>query len=144
VVEAIEREESENAEEKKSSNGAVGVGEGIEGKAAVRRTTARKTAPRKAETSKEEDAKARAMVVKKLLKSMETKLSGKDAKASLGDYIRLVQLQKELDEDAPREIKVTWVETGTETTGLIKPSGPKPSGLNPSGPKPDTTSGSGE
>ena len=41
---------------------------------------------------------------------MERKLGGEDVKASLGDYIRLMQLHKELDEDAPREIKVTWVE----------------------------------
>jgi hypothetical protein len=37
-------------------------------------------------------------------------LSGKDAKASLGDYIRLVQLQKELEEDEPRDIEVRWVD----------------------------------
>jgi hypothetical protein len=49
-------------------------------------------------------------VVRKLLKTVEEKLGGKDMKASLGDYIRLVQLQKELDDETPREIKVTWVE----------------------------------
>lgn len=51
-----------------------------------------------------------ATVVRKLLKAVEKKLSREDAKASLGDYIRLVQLQKELDDEAPREIKVTWVD----------------------------------
>jgi hypothetical protein len=89
----------------------------------------RKAAAKKADPTKEEVAKAHATVVTKLLKNMELKLSGKDAKASLGDYIRLVQLQKELDDDAPREIRVTWVETGTETAEEAKP---------------DTTSGSGE
>ncbi len=60
-------------------------------------------------------AKAQADVVRKLLKRVEQKLSGDDVKASLGDYIRLVQLHKELDEETPREIKVTWVEAeGTE------------------------------
>jgi len=55
--------------------------------------------------------------VEKLLKKVEQKLSGQDVKASLGDYIRLVQLHKELDEETPREIKVTWVEPeGTERT----------------------------
>jgi hypothetical protein len=29
---------------------------------------------------------------------------------SLGDYIRLVQLHREMEEDNVREIKVTWVE----------------------------------
>jgi hypothetical protein len=51
-----------------------------------------------------------ATVVRKLLKTVEEKLSRDDMKASLGDYIRLVQLQKELDDEAPREIKVTWVD----------------------------------
>jgi len=53
---------------------------------------------------------ADAMVIANLLKKVEEKLSGDDMKATLGDYIRLIQLQKEMDEDEPREIKVTWVE----------------------------------
>jgi len=40
---------------------------------------------------------------------MEEKLCTEDVKVSLADYIRLVQLEKELDDDEPREIKVTWV-----------------------------------
>ena len=50
------------------------------------------------------------MVIANLLKKVEEKLSGNDVKATLGDYIRLIQLQKEMEEDEPREIKVTWVE----------------------------------
>jgi hypothetical protein len=47
---------------------------------------------------------------------LEQKLSDDELRATLGDYIRLVQLRKELeDDDEPREIKVTWVEP--ETTG---------------------------
>jgi len=53
---------------------------------------------------------ADAMVIANLLKKVEEKLSGNDVKATLGDYIRLIQLQKEMEEDEPREIKVTWVE----------------------------------
>lgn len=49
-------------------------------------------------------------VVKRLLENVEKKLSGQEVKATLGDYIKLVQLQKELDEEQPTEIKVTWVE----------------------------------
>ena len=52
----------------------------------------------------------RAAVVKKLLRKLEEQMRGGEVKASLGDYIRLVQLHKELDEEAPREIKVTWVD----------------------------------
>ena len=60
-------------------------------------------------------AKRQARVVNKLLKKVEQKLSDEEVKATLGDYIRLVQLQKDLEEDQPREIKVTWVEP--EATG---------------------------
>ena len=91
----------------------------------AKRVSAAKTVPSKevapdlvtSRRAKNNGGGTRATVVKKLLKNIEEKLSGKDVKASLGDYIRLVQLQKELDEEAPREIKVTWVEPGTRTTG---------------------------
>ena len=46
----------------------------------------------------------------KLLQKLEEQMGGGEVKASLGDYIRLVQLHKELAEEAPREIKVTWVD----------------------------------
>jgi hypothetical protein len=48
--------------------------------------------------------------VDNLLAKVEKKLSDSDVKASLGDYIRLVQLQKELEEEEPKEIRVTWIE----------------------------------
>jgi hypothetical protein len=55
--------------------------------------------------------KRQARVVGTLLKKLEQKLSDDELRATLGDYIRLVQLRKELeDDDEPREIKVTWVE----------------------------------
>jgi hypothetical protein len=43
------------------------------------------------------------------LKKLEKKLEH-DMKATLGDYIRLVQLQKDLDDEQPKEITVTWVD----------------------------------
>jgi len=55
--------------------------------------------------------RGQAQVVRTLLARVEKKLGGDDMKASLGDYIRLMQLHKELDDEAPREIKVSWVET---------------------------------
>ncbi len=51
-----------------------------------------------------------------MLKNVEEKLSKEDAKATLADYIRLVQLKKELEEDEPREIRVTWIERETESS----------------------------
>ena len=64
------------------------------------------------------DSGGRAGVLKRLLKNAEKKLSGKEMKTTLGDYIKLVQLQKELDdEEQPKEIKVTWVEAEETKSG---------------------------
>ncbi len=52
----------------------------------------------------------RTEVIKGVLEKMEQQMSGDGMKATMGDYIRLVQLHKELDEESPKEIKVTWVE----------------------------------
>ena len=52
----------------------------------------------------------RAELVKTAIQRMEKKLSAADVKATFGDFIRLLQLQKELQVDEPREIKVTWIE----------------------------------
>ena len=66
------------------------------------------------ETERKQKKKTQAAVVKKLLKNVEKKLGGEDVKATLGDYIRLVQLQQELEEDEPRDITVSWVEPASE------------------------------
>ena len=52
----------------------------------------------------------RAQVIKGVLEKMEQQMTNDGMKATMGDYIRLVQLHKELDEESPKEIKVTWVE----------------------------------
>jgi hypothetical protein len=62
------------------------------------------------QTERKQKKKTQAAVVKKLLKNVEKKLGGEDVKATLGDYIRLVQLQQELEEEEPGDITVTWVE----------------------------------
>lgn len=126
-----ETTETVTAEAEHSGSGAearakTGTGGKSPAKAPVKRASAKsasvkRAAPKRASAARSAPKEAceatRATVVKKLLRNIEEKLSGKDVKASLGDYIRLVQLQKELDEEAPREIKVTWVEPGTKTTG---------------------------
>lgn len=50
-----------------------------------------------------------AEMVEKIGSSLTSK-SGSDVKASIGDYIRLLQLQKDLEADEPKEIHVRWVE----------------------------------
>jgi hypothetical protein len=48
-------------------------------------------------------------LVRDLLKKAEGAL-GKEMKVTLADYVRLVQLKRELDEEEPKEIRVTWVD----------------------------------
>jgi hypothetical protein len=52
----------------------------------------------------------RAQKVEQILQKLETAFAEQQVKATLADYIRLVQLRKELVDEEPREIKVTWVE----------------------------------
>ena len=49
-------------------------------------------------------------VVDVAIRKIGEKLSSEDVKATVGDFIRLLQLQKELDEEGAKEIKITWVE----------------------------------
>ena len=90
------------------------------GKAGPKRVAVRRKRPVKPEIETATGAAGtggQAQAVKSMLTKIETKMSGGDIKATLGDYIRLVQLQKELDDESPKEIKVTWVEpaeTGSE------------------------------
>jgi hypothetical protein len=76
----------------------------VERKPAAKKPAAKK--PVRPKTRSEEQAE----LVKALLKKLEGKLSSKEFKGTLGDFIRLLQLQRELDDERPAEIKVTWVE----------------------------------
>ncbi len=53
-------------------------------------------------------ARHRGGAVDKAILDFEESLNGKNV--SLGDYLRLVQLQKEIDGDEPKDIECTWVE----------------------------------
>lgn len=66
------------------------------------------------QTERKQKKKTQAVVVEKLLKNLEKKLGGEDVKATLGDYIKLVQLQAELEDEEPKDIKVTWVDPKPE------------------------------
>lgn len=48
--------------------------------------------------------------MQKIREEVEKKLSKGVEKASLADYIRLVQLEKELTETEPKETKATWID----------------------------------
>lgn len=54
--------------------------------------------------------KDKAALVEKVIENLEKRLENDELKATVSDLIRLVQLEKELNEEQPKEIKVTWVE----------------------------------
>jgi len=83
------------------------------GKAKPRRAPARSKVtvkPKAATAAKPAEAVGQAQAVQSMLTKIEKKMSGDQMKATLGDYIRLVQLRKELGDEPLKEIKVTWVE----------------------------------
>ena len=45
-----------------------------------------------------------------MLERVGQKLGKGEVKATLGDYIRLLQLQREIEEEEPAEITVRWVD----------------------------------
>ncbi len=49
-------------------------------------------------------------VLTSVVEKMEGKLKDNEFKPTLADFLRLVQLEKEIGEEEPKEIKVTWVE----------------------------------
>jgi hypothetical protein len=51
--------------------------------------------------------------ISSLLTEIEGKVSAKDGKATIGDYVRLVQLERDFEEEQklqPSNLKVTWIE----------------------------------
>jgi hypothetical protein len=51
-----------------------------------------------------------AEILAKAVKAIEERLETKDFKPTMGDYLKLLQLEHEIDEEKPKEVKVTWVE----------------------------------
>ena len=51
-----------------------------------------------------------------IIEQMEGKLKEPEFKPTLADFLKLVQMEKELEEEAPKEIKVTWVEPTASST----------------------------
>ena len=48
--------------------------------------------------------------IARLLVAIEEKMDS-EVKCTIGDYIRLLQVQEEFDREMPRDIEVTWVDT---------------------------------
>jgi hypothetical protein len=54
------------------------------------------------------------------MENIEKKLDADELKPSVGDLVRLLQLEKELVQEQPKEIKVSWVEPGEEERATDK------------------------
>ncbi len=55
-------------------------------------------------------SRSKKALVKQVIQQIGKKLDNDELKPTVGDLIRLLQLEKELLEEAPKEIKVSWVE----------------------------------
>ncbi len=53
----------------------------------------------------------------KAMKTLEEKIANSELKPTVGDYLKLLQLEQEFEQEAPKEIKVTWVEPGKTSDG---------------------------
>ncbi|MBZ5581818.1 MAG: hypothetical protein LAQ30_06365 [Acidobacteriia bacterium] len=49
-------------------------------------------------------------LVKKALKSFEKRLASDDLKLTTAEYLKLLQMEQELEQESPKAIEVTWVE----------------------------------
>jgi hypothetical protein len=54
-----------------------------------------------------------------MIKGFQERVEKNDLKPTVAEYLKLLQAEQEFEQDAPKEIKVTWVET------LKGPSGEK-------------------
>ena len=55
--------------------------------------------------------KSQSDTVREMMGLVEEKLKSGQVKPTLGDYIRLLQLQRELEGEEPSNIEVKWVES---------------------------------
>jgi hypothetical protein len=44
------------------------------------------------------------------LTGIEAKLAKKELKPTMGDYLKLLQMEQDIEHEVPKEIRVTWVE----------------------------------
>jgi|SRR5580698_3817767 hypothetical protein len=76
----------------------------------------KKTAP-KAASKKRPGTKERVKSLKSILIKVENQMKKLPVKATLGEYMKLIQLQKEMVADEPKdEIRVGWVDEPEETS----------------------------
>jgi hypothetical protein len=72
---------------------------------------------RKQKTIKKTTRLTKAELISMALQNFGEKLEANEVKTSVGDFIRLLELEKEISSQQPREIKVTWVESEPVSVG---------------------------
>jgi len=55
-------------------------------------------------------------LVEEAIQGIEKRLLDDEAPPTIGDYLKVLQLQKEIEDDDPKEIKITWVEPEKDAT----------------------------
>ena len=66
------------------------------------------------------DAKRKVRITRLLQRAMlqlETKIETSDLKPTVGEYLKLLQLEQEFEQESPKEIKVTWVQPEEMSVG---------------------------
>ena len=89
-------------------------GDPMAGKIAAKKRAG--SAPKRRVEPKNKESKERIeKLVEEAIQGIEKRLSDQKSPPTIGDYLKVMQLQKEIEEEAPKEIKVTWVEPEKET-----------------------------
>ena len=50
-----------------------------------------------------------AELLEKIVEKIEVQVAAGEVKATTAEYLKLIQLQKEFDQDEAKEIRVTWI-----------------------------------
>jgi hypothetical protein len=55
------------------------------------------------------------MLLDSVIKGVELRIAEKEFKPTMAEYLKLLQMEQEAEQEMPKEIKVTWVEPETTT-----------------------------
>ena len=76
-----------------------------------KQTPSKKRTPSKRGSTKKTASSHRiAKLVDKAIEGIESRLNDEDDPPGIGDYIKVMQLQRDIEEERPKEITVTWVD----------------------------------
>ena len=58
-----------------------------------------------------------ANLLESVIGGIEKRIEEKDLKPTMAEYLKLLQMEQEFEQESPKEIKVTWVEPATISSG---------------------------